>query len=62
MDLRIIDEARPVAPGERVELRGDVGVAALVERLCRGRCVPHHLQNFRNSMRSGVFRLLFIVW
>ena len=23
---------------------------------------PHHRQNFRSSTRSGVFRLLFIVW
>jgi hypothetical protein len=23
---------------------------------------PHHRQNFRSSIRSGVFRLLFIDW
>jgi hypothetical protein len=23
---------------------------------------PHHRQNFRNSIRSGVFRLLFVLW
>jgi hypothetical protein len=23
---------------------------------------PHHRQNFRSSIRSGEFRLLFIVW
>jgi hypothetical protein len=23
---------------------------------------PHHRQNFRSSMRSGVFRLLFVLW
>jgi hypothetical protein len=23
---------------------------------------PHHRQNFRSSTRSGVFRLLFMLW